>query len=799
MIFKRPIVVCLLVCFLLPNLLSAQDLDSEEVRQAIERGVQLLRQRQRQDGRWDLSGADELCGSTSLVVLALVSSGVPRNDPTITRAMKFLRENSGKRAGRNYSLSLQTMAFCVVSPDQDKALIRENVRLLEENQVKGNSPNSGGWHYTGGGGGGSDLSNSQFSILALYEAERVGVAAKKETWQLALDYWDRTQNEDGSWGYTPQGAKGSDSGTGSMTCAGLASLIVTSGVLGQGGAATRGETILCFQKPDARIADKIDRGTAWLARNFSVSQNPRSGSWLYYYLYSLERVGRMTNGRFIGDHDWYRQGTDRLLRARDSIDGRWQDQYGIDVATAFALLFLSKGRRPVLMSKIHFGDDDTWNVHPNDVNNLTDFAEKNWKLDLTWQIIPVDRATTDDLLQSPVLYFSGSRSPLPSNDRARAELADKLRGYLDQGGFIIAEAQPNDRGDFHDGFRELIELVLPEPGYGLQLLEESHPIWMAEFPIEPEQMRPIEGINFGCRTSVVYIPRYTEGARLRPSLSCLWELAQIFDRGTKYPDSVQRQIDAGLGIGLNILAYATNREVKFKDQQAESITKRLNAAENRRGRIFLGLLEHSGGANAAPHAIPNLLQWSALHLGLPVDIRVDRVEPASPELLSYPIVFVHGRSAFQWTDTQRAQLKQYIENGGFLFGSAICSSKPFADSLKAEMKRMFSDRPFETITPADPLWSEEYGGFRIRTLQLRLPEQAPGKRMVVAERPVVPELQGIRFGDRLAVVFSPHDVSCALEKADTLECKGYSQESAMQLAVNVLLYALEHRHSSQSR
>ena len=790
---KYPIIVFLLAIALISSSLPAQELDSEAVRHAIEQAVQRLKGRQLPNGNWETSvGADERCGTTSLVVLALISSGVPQNDPTITRAMRYLRTFPGKEAGRNYSLSLQTMAFCIASPDQDRALIRENVRLLEENQVKGNSPNSGGWHYTGGGVG-SDLSNSQFSILALYEAERVGVSAKRETWQRALDYWDRTQNADGGWGYTPQGAKGSGHSTGSMTCAGLASLIVTSGVLGQGGATVRGENIICFQKPDAKIADKIENGIAWMARNFSVSQNPRSGSRLFYYLYSLERVGRMTNNRFIGNHDWYRQGADRLLQIRDQIDGGWQDQSGRDVATAFALLFLSKGRRPVLMSKIQFGGDETWNAHPNDVNNLTDFAEKNWKLDLTWQTIPIDRATTDDLLQSPVLYFCGSRSPLPTDDRMQAELAAKLRGYLDQGGFIVAEAQTNDRGDFDNGFRELMQLVLPEPGYELQLLEQNHPIWMAEFTIEPDQIRPIEGVNFGCRTSVVYIPKHSEGGRFRPSLSCLWEVAQTFDRGTKYAASVQRQIDAGLGIGLNILAYATNRELKFKDQQAEAVGKRLTEAGDRRGRIFLGLLQHGGGANAAPHAIPNLLQWSALHLGLPVDIRTDFVEPASPELLSYPIVFIHGRGTFQWTDEQRMQLKQYIENGGFLFGSAICSSNPFADSFLAELRRMFPDRPLEPIKPDDPLWSEESGGFKIDRLQLRLPEQAPGKRMVVAERDVPPELSGIRFRNRLAVVFSPHDVSCALEKANTLECKGYSQESAMRLAVNVLLYALVHR------
>ncbi len=793
MISKRLILVCLLVYALLSNSLAAQELNSEAVRQAIEQGVQFLRLRQQKNGNWSASGTDERCGATSLIVLALVSSGVSKNDPMIKKAMNYLRAYPGKESGRNYSLSLQTMAFCLVSPEQDKALISENIRLLEAYQEKKSPDHSGGWHY--GIDGGSDLSNSQFSILALYEAERVGVAIKRETWQRALDYWDRTQNNDGSWGYTPQGRKGSSSPRGSMTCAGIASLIVSSGVLGQGGATVRGESIICSQKPDTRTAEKIELGLAWLAQRFSVTQNPQTDTWLYYYLYALERVGRMTNHRFIGNHDWYREGADKLLQPplRDSMDGVWRGRGTADeVSTAFALLFLSKGRRPVLMSKIHFGADDSWNVHPNDVNNLTTFTETNWKLDLTWQVIAIDHATASDLLQSPVLYFCGNRSPLPQDPRTQAELVAKLRGYLDQGGFIIAEAQPNDQG-FDAGFRDLMKLVLPEPGYDLQLLEQNHPIWTAEFPIEPDQLRPIEGINFGCRTSVVFVPQAREAGRSRPSLSCLWEVAQIFDRGTKYAASVQRQIDAGLGIGLNILAYATNRELKFKDQIAESVGKRLTEAGDRRGRIFLGLLQHGGGANAAPHAIPNLLQWSALHLGLPVDIRTDLVEPSSPELLTYPVVFIHGRSAFQWTDDQRSQLKKYIENGGFLFGSAICSAKPFADSFKAELRKMFPDRPFEEVKPDDPLWSEECGGFKIEKLQLRLPEQAPGKKMVVSERAVTPELLGIRFENRWAVVFSPHDVSCALEKANTLECKGYSQESAMRLAVNVLLYALEHR------
>ncbi|MDR2115391.1 MAG: DUF4159 domain-containing protein [Planctomycetaceae bacterium] len=776
-----------------------QDIDPNEVRLAIEQGVQFLKRTQKTHGNWDEhSVGGERCGATALAILAMVSCGVPKDDPAIQRGMRYLRLFSGKEAGRNYSISLQTMAFCLVDPKRDRSLIRNNIALLERNQIRGNSEHTGGWYYTPweGNSGSSDLSNSQFSILALYEAERLGISVKTDTWLRAQRYWEQSQNSNNAWGYNPRPGGGSNDTRGSMSCAGIASLIITSGVLDTGTATVRDDKIFCFQQPNHRIATKIQKGLAWLASNFSVSKNPHYDTWLYYYLYALERVGRMTNQRFIGQHDWYREGADKILRLRDSIDGAWRGQgTGDTSSTAFALLFLSKGRRPVLMSKIQYGETDSWNLHPNDVNKLTMFTESRWNIDLTWQIINIRAATVDHLLQSPVLYFSGDRTPLQQDDAETARMAAKLREYIDQGGFIIAEAQSNDK-TFDNGFRELMKHVFPEPGYELELLERSHPIWSAEIPIEAEQLRPIEGINFGCRTSVVYIPPFKDAQtdQPKPSLSCLWEVARIFNRGTPYHETVQKQIDAGLGIGLNILAYATNRELKFKDQIAESVTKKVSAADSRRGKVFLTFLDTGGAMNPAPHAPLNLLFWMETNLGLPVVQKIDTVNPANENLYENPILFMHGRTAFQFSPEQRKNLKEHLKRGGFLFVNAICSAKTFTDSFHQEMQTMFPEISFQAIPLNDPLFSDEYGGFEIKTLEVRLPEQSPGRKIVAPVRQEEPKLYGLKFAeeDRWAVVFSPYDVSCALERANSLECRGYTQDSAIQLSVNILLYALEH-------
>jgi hypothetical protein len=57
-------------------------------------------------------------------------------------------------------------------------------------------------------------------------------------------------------------------------------------------------------------------------------------------------------------------------------------------------------------------------------------------------------------------------------------------------------------------------------------------------------------------------------------------------------------------------------------------------------------------------------------------------------------------------------------------------------------------------------------------------------------RRIAPKLEGIRIGDRWAVIFSPYDLSCALEKQNSLECTGYDRDDAEKIALNVLLYSL---------
>lgn len=794
---KRPMAIAALVIGLFGVIAGdlRAEVTAEKVRDAIDRGAKyLLSQQNKNDGSWPDS-IGQPGGISALCTLALLNAGVEPSDPRMQQALSHLRKFKPERT---YVVSLQTMALARAEPDKDRVQIGRNVKWLEGTQIT-EGPYKGAWTYPGIGGEG-DNSNAQFALLALHEAERVGVSADDRTWRLAKKYWEDCQNKDGSWGYNKQ----SPAGTGSMTCAGITSLVIAADRIQSPDARVSGDHIECCMTPEAGDASRIENGLQWLGRNYSVALNPgtNSSTWHLYYLYGLERAGRLTAQRFLtlpkkgGEAtraDWYREGADWLIDKQEGLSGFWTGTGHSEddklIGTSFALLFLSKGRWPVLLGKLQYGDGNDWNQHRSDVGNLTRYVESRWKRDMTWQVVDLRLAAVDDLLQTPVLYLCGSKSPLPAKPDQRKAIAQKLRDYLDRGGFLMAEADCGSIG-FDAGFRDLMKEVFPEPEYKLRLLEAEHPIWYAEEKIPPQQLRPIWGVEFGCRTSVVYVPPDSLEAS-RPSLSCLWELSRP-GRGTKYSRAVQAQVDAAMSLGINILAYATNRELKAKEDFFRPTITRRPGDQVQRGKLYVAKLRHPGGCNAAPRALVNLMDSAGRELKVRTQVRDELLDITDDSLFDYHLVFMHGRTAFRLTDIERQRLKQYIERGGMLMADSICASRAFTESFRREMASIFPNNKLERIPADDPLWSTTYGGFDLRTVSRRDPESAAaGQPLEATVHKVPPDLEGIKLGDRWGVIFSQYDLSCALEKRDSLECRGYTREDAARIGLNVVLYSLQ--------
>lgn len=749
----------------LPTLAQERTLnvDPEAARQCIKRAVNFLYSRL-QDDHWS-ERPGYIGGETALCALALLSAGESPDDARLAKVLRYLERTPRAEQRKTYTVSLRVMAMCLADPFQKRfgQLIRDDVQWLIDNQRE-----NGGWAYPDGS---TDPSNTQFALLALHEAALIGIVIPAEVWQEGDRYWNVTRIRGGGYAYSPNSPA-----TGSMTTAAISSLIIIRDNLVQpDDFIVNGQVDCCKQLPrDNRLEGAIN----WVAGRFSVTSNLGVGGNKYYYLYGLERAGRVAGLRFFGVHDWYRQGAAHLITQQNRQTGAFDEAagYGNDFAelesTSFALLFMAKGLRPILFGKYQYTDSDEWDLHTEGIHYLTREVEKVWGFPMNWQTIRSEDAMVNDLLEAPVLFFSGRNAFTLSPEKKQA-----LKSYIENGGFIFAEACGGegcgDASGFDQSFRQLLQDIFPDSP--LEPLSPEHPIWTAGSLLKPNPQRPLLGLHNCCRTSIVYCPA---------NLSCYWQLDRPSFMG-RIPDKVKEQILWCRQAGINIATYATNRELKVK-LEAPKVYDNLKSVLAEQSLVFPKLI-HDGGSDEAPAAWGAAQREFRSRSGFDIDLDKKQIPIVFEQMANYPVLFMHGRRELTLDQAQRESLKNYVEGGNLLIIDAICASPEFANSVRNELQKIFGSR-LEPIGADDEIWTDKFGGYSLRSVTLRTPDrnQPNGFRT----EKTAPKLLGIRVDGRWGVIFSPFDLSCALEHAAANQCAGYSNEDAQRIVANLLIYAL---------
>jgi len=346
---------------------------------AIEQGVIYLKAKQTPAGVWDTPDAKGYpAGQAAFGALALMASGVPPTDPTVQKPLDFAL---AKPFDKTYSTAIALMALearhaptpdalAAMGPaDQKRAwdAIPAKLTAAERTFAKAaaawlveNADTERRWGYPlRTATYRYDNSCSQYAVLGLLAADRLGERIPAAAWERFAQHWISDQDTAGptqeskratgpggsvapelarerGWAYRREGP-GAGGATGSMTCAGLASLSITRAQL------------QAMQALSPKLGAKIDEGLrdgrAWLARHYEIADHPgNSGAWIYYYLYGLERAGILAGFTHVAEHDWYREGAAWLCSTW--VAGRaWNDNVN---DTAFALLFLKRATRPLV-------------------------------------------------------------------------------------------------------------------------------------------------------------------------------------------------------------------------------------------------------------------------------------------------------------------------------------------------------------------------------------------------------------------------------------------------------------------
>lgn len=785
----RSIVVALLVAGLATASVDAQPKKEplvERVRVAIERGIRFLKENQRADGSWEINipSAGYQGGWTALSVLALLNSGVPVSDDHVARGLSYLRK---LEPSMTYVRALQTMVFVEAGQPEDRERIQKNVKWLIDARVFRDGKFSG-WGY-GRTGTSSDNSNTQYAMLGLWAGRQAGVDINREIWEAIRDYYVRTQDLDGGWKYSTSKSGGPELASMTMTTAGVCGLLIAGMELNVGREKMQadGSALNCGAYDESPA---VRKGLSWISRGFTIEVSQR----IFYHVYGLERTGRLSGQRFIGNHDWYREGCLYLVE-NQLTNGSWRAQGNFDqwpvVSTSFALLFLSKGRTPVLISKLVHGElqgpwqrdegDTDWNNDRNDLRHLVDFTTKTLfeKLPLAWQHFDILKAVaprkggapneegeeeaTAELLQSPIAYFNGHRSPL---QRFTAIEKKILQRYVDNGGFLLAEACCNSP-QFDRGFKTLVAELWPDNE--LTELDGDHPVWRSFYTVPPGKPFKLYGLSSGCKTVLIYSPQ---------DLSCHWE-----GNNTKDGNSV-----LAFKLGVNIIAYATGREPpRPRLTQVQVVRDQGDPPSLPRGFLQVAQLKHTGDWQPAPKAMRNLLDHLRGFAGLDVSLKTQAMYPGK-NIVDYKFVYMHGRRGFKYDAEDLDDLRFNLETGGLLLADACCGKEAFDKSFRIFAQQLFPKEKLVRVPEDDELFSKALNGLALTRDNIKCRTE-PGGPM----RTMPPYLEGIKLNGRWVVLYSKYDLGCALEKHQSSDCVGYHPESALRVAGAAVLYTFSLR------
>jgi len=258
-------------------------------------------------------------GHTAIAVYALLMAEEdPRTRPKLARAIRFL---FGAQMKGTYAICFRMHAWELL-PDRDRY---RSVMAADANWLRVAQTPEGFFDYTQQPKANPprrDLSVTLAGALGFWLAEEVAdLRIPPQSWQRLASAAIRGQQDDGGWSY--KGIEGEVS-YGSMTCAGLTSLLVAREHLPEH----------MHDDADKAIAD----GMEWLNYQYQPDRNPIKGGWYTYYLAAVQHVGLLTGTATFNNMDWYDAAAEHLVKTQNA-DGSWGNTF----ETAFALAFLTRG------------------------------------------------------------------------------------------------------------------------------------------------------------------------------------------------------------------------------------------------------------------------------------------------------------------------------------------------------------------------------------------------------------------------------------------------------------------------
>jgi len=123
--------------------------------------------------------------------------------------------------------------------------------------------------------------------------------------------------------------------------------------------------------------------------------------------------------------------------------------------------------------------------------------------------------------------------------------------------------------------------------------------------------------------------------------------------------------------------------------------------------VKIALLKYDGGGDwySNPTSIPNLIAFCNQNLKTNIAPEPGVVEPGSVDLFNYAYVDMTGHGNVVFSDADAANLRTYLEAGGFL---QITDNYGIDLFVRREMKKVFPELDFIELPFNHPIYSQKY-------------------------------------------------------------------------------------------
>ena len=732
-----------------PPLAPPPDLD-DQIGHAIDHGIDYLLTRFR-GGRLPeaKSGEGIAAGANALAVYALLQAAqaTDRPDlhvdsPAVTRMLDALRSMPMSEHYTTYDRSLRAAALAVYNRKADRQALRADAAFLMAQSRDGAytydplpPPRTGGFvrrRPRAFPEGTWDNSNSQYGALGVWSALDAGVEVPGRYWEGVRQHWLATQLANGMWTYTSR----AEPGRLSMTVAGITTLLVAEDQLGA--------TDVIEHMGRSPYTPAVTRGLAWLEAGDHAVDLPED--WPTYVLYGVERAALASGFKTFGRHDWYRELAARQLPLQQA-DGAWAAGTDPLIDTAFELLFLARGRHPILMDKLRF--DGAWANRPQDLAHLAAFASKELERPMNWQVVSATDAW-QSWMDAPVLYLASYKAPALTDDQY-----DKLRTYAENGGLIFT-SNDSETPAFDHFVADLAARLFPR--YKLHDLPANDPVYRSLFPLNHSTPPRLRGVSNGSRLLLVQSPG---------DLGKTWQLRET----VTHPAPFQ--------LGLNLFIDAAGK-ANFQNKLRTTYVPQ--PTEPPTATTAIARVQYDGDWDPEPAAAGRFARVFQNDTGVAVTL-ID-ADPDALSVRTTPMALLTGTGDVTLSRLQLRALHRYVADGGVLLADACGGS---VATRRALLERVLPGA-FPEITPralsADhPILAGTLPGMAPLDPKLRPFAADLGGTRTFA-------VQAVAVGKGL-VLFCPVDVTTGLLGTNTWGVNGYDPAAAYGLARNALLYAAE--------